>query len=306
MRILCISDFHGRAPKGLKLRIKKEKIDAIFCTGDIGGSDKIRKILFSTWTKKPWFEVVGIKKAEKMLKESFESGIKILKFLNSLDLPVYLVLGNDDFCKEEKIKSKTFFKKRKSKSKKKDAKIYPKDPGYYDDVIPKLKNIVHIQDKITTLDKTDIMLAGYGQYMTPTVFLKESTLKKGKKTLARIKKNYIKTEKKVLKLFSKIKNPSKKKIIFLTHAPPYLTRFDRIINPSSPMDGRHIGVKSLSKIDLKIKPIVHMFGHMHEHQGKDMLGSTILLSPGYAHDGKYAIMDLDEKKGYVKLSFVRR
>jgi Icc-related predicted phosphoesterase len=35
---------------------------------------------------------------------------------------------------------------------------------------------------------------------------------------------------------------------------------------------------------------------MHENPGKDKIGKTLIINPGYAYDGRYAIIDLKGKK----------
>ncbi len=69
-----------------------------------------------------------------------------------------------------------------------------------------------------------------------------------------------------------------KKIILLTHAPPYGTRLDRI--------GRnYCGNKSITAFLKKNKIDYLMCGHLHENFGKeDKIGKTIIINPG--HFGK--------------------
>ena len=120
MKILVLSDFHGKFPEKLKKIAKSKDIDLIIALGDYTNADKIRKLIFKNWTKGHWYDVVGLKKAKQMQKESFNSGVRILKELNSFGKPVYLIWGNTDFYKDYKtIES---------------SKIMP---GYYND---KIKN----------------------------------------------------------------------------------------------------------------------------------------------------------------------
>ena len=66
-----------------------------------------------------------------------------------------------------------------------------------------------------------------------------------------------------------------KKLIFLTHAPPYGTKLDDI-----PFYG-HVGCQSITKAILELKPIIHLSGHIHETEGKkDKIGATLSLNPG--------------------------
>jgi len=66
-----------------------------------------------------------------------------------------------------------------------------------------------------------------------------------------------------------------KKLIIVTHAPPYNTELDRI-----PGLG-HVGSKSYRKAIIKLKPDLYISGHIHESEGKlDKLGNTLLINPG--------------------------
>ncbi len=75
--------------------------------------------------------------------------------------------------------------------------------------------------------------------------------------------------------FKKIIHANKgKKIILVTHAPPYKTRLDKLV-------GGHCGNKSIryfierNKIDLLI------CGHLHENFGKeDKIKRTKIINPG--------------------------
>ena len=89
MKILAIGDFHGKFSQKLKRRIKKENPEIIISLGDYANADKIRKIIFKYWTDQKWYEVIGLKKAEELERESFNSGLKILK---ELTLHLFFIL----------------------------------------------------------------------------------------------------------------------------------------------------------------------------------------------------------------------
>ena len=84
-----------------------------------------------------------------------------------------------------------------------------------------------------------------------------------------VDKDFEKTAKKFKKL---LKN--KKKIILVTHAPPYGTEIDKIMK-------EHCGNKSIRKFITKHHPILAISGHLHENAGKtDKLARTKLINPG--------------------------
>ena|SRR3989344_4257805 len=75
--------------------------------------------------------------------------------------------------------------------------------------------------------------------------------------------------------FAKIIRKNKnKKIIFITHAPPYGTKLDLIVTS-------HCGNKTLRNFVLKNKIDLHICGHLHENFGKeDRISKTRIINPG--------------------------
>ena len=70
-----------------------------------------------------------------------------------------------------------------------------------------------------------------------------------------------------------IKMNEDKKIILVTHAPPYKTRLDKL--------GIHCGNKSIRKFIDKNKIDLVICGHLHENFGKeDKINKTRLINPG--------------------------
>jgi Icc-related predicted phosphoesterase len=67
-----------------------------------------------------------------------------------------------------------------------------------------------------------------------------------------------------------------KKLILVTHAPPYNTKVDEI-------HGEHAGNKSIRQFIVSAKPVLAICGHLHENEGKeDKIGITRIINPGYS------------------------
>jgi Icc-related predicted phosphoesterase len=66
-----------------------------------------------------------------------------------------------------------------------------------------------------------------------------------------------------------------KKIVFITHAPPYNTKLDIIVN-------EHCGNKTITNFVKAHKNIIlHICGHFHETSGdEDKIGKTRTINPG--------------------------
>ena len=78
-----------------------------------------------------------------------------------------------------------------------------------------------------------------------------------------------------------IKKKKHEKIVFVTHAPPYNTRLDKLYN-------EHIGVVDFSDFIKKQKPDLVICGHIHENFGvSEAIGKIRLINPG-----KFRMIDL--------------
>ena len=80
---------------------------------------------------------------------------------------------------------------------------------------------------------------------------------------------------KIGEIFSKIIKKSKnKKIIFVTHAPPYGTKLDLVVTS-------HCGNKTFRNFIAKNKVNLYICGHLHENFGKeDRIKKTKIINPG--------------------------
>ena len=86
-----------------------------------------------------------------------------------------------------------------------------------------------------------------------------------------IEPDFYKTGKKFHKI---IKNNKGKKIIFITHAPPYKTKLDLVV-------GSHCGNKTLRNFINKNKIDLNVCGHLHENfNKKGKIKKTEIINPG--------------------------
>lgn len=279
MRFLAIGDLHGKIPRNLKNFVEEEKIDFIICLGDLGEDLEMTNLIFRHWMKRRWYEVVGIKKANKLLRKCFSSAIKILKFFNSFDIPVYLIFGNGDLY-EMKGKRPKY------------RKFRIKTPSY-EVFVKKFQNLIFIHKRMIKIKNLNIV--GHGGYVDPTIYLNQKILKENKEDYLERKERYNRTQKEINSIFKK--NPGK--FIFVTHYPPF-GKLDLIGNKKSPLYKKHAGLQTYSQIDRKYQPLLHIFGHMHENQGIEKIGKTLVVNPGYGRAGECALIDLNDSKINVK------
>lgn len=261
MKILAISDFHGRVP-----RISKQKIkfDILISPGDFSSSDKIRKIQFENWQdERRWYEIIGKTKAKKLVIEDIKSGNKVLEKVNKIGSAL-IVPGNAEYTGGDSGWSYL-------------------DKDYYSNSVAKLKNLVDVEYGL--FDIGEVQVIGYGKSCAPEKEISRKLCKEIVKALG--------------KLFKQAKK-EKKPVVFVSHNVPYKV-MDTITLRESPAYGMHTGSDVVRKIIKKYKPLLCVCGHMHESQGVERLGKTIVVNCGYGFNGEYAIIDIDGKNVDVEL-----
>lgn len=249
VKFLVIGDLHGEMPI-----IHTSKFDAILCPGDICGDD-IRPYWLKVFRKrKEGIEVdldsVCPKWKQKLLEiKSIQKGKKVLKYLNSLNKPIFLVPGNWEPTQYEdgiKISEKNKWK----------------------NIILKYKNIKDVEYK--KINFKGINIIGHGSTSGPEQLIKN-------KNNIQAFKYYQKVQTKLNNLFSKNNKPT----IFISHNVPYNTKLDLIDYPASNMHGKHFGSTLARKMIIKHKPMLCIGGHIHEGFGKDILKKTICINAGF-------------------------
>jgi len=73
--------------------------------------------------------------------------------------------------------------------------------------------------------------------------------------------------------------------IFCPHAPPYDTACDRLAS------GQHVGSTSVRAFVDRAQPELVLCGHIHESRGTDRLGRSLVVNPGPASAGHYAVAE---------------
>jgi Icc-related predicted phosphoesterase len=78
-------------------------------------------------------------------------------------------------------------------------------------------------------------------------------------------------------------------IVLISHFPPKNTRVDLA------HIGGHVGSLSLRKFIEEKQPLAVFCGHIHESRGIDRIGDTIIVNPGPASHGYYALANVNRK-----------
>tara|TARA_Y100000310_G_scaffold328062_1_gene395451 strand:+ start:2147 stop:3019 length:873 start_codon:yes stop_codon:yes gene_type:complete len=290
MKILVIGDFQGVYPKKLKKRLKKENFDLVFGVGDYGGIDDWTPFIMDMFKRAKKGdegispeEFFGKKRFKRILKKDFIAGKNVLSEINDLGKKVFFVFGNtdDDWSNHPKYKGQIA---------KKSAINFLK----------KLKNMRNIT--YSKLRYKGINIIGFGGYMDIDAYFNKKTFRGGKDLVSKRLKIHKFMKKKFFELIKRVKKGEK---IFIFHYPPKGV-FDIIRDKKNPMDGLSAGVRFYTGAIKKHKPRLVLCGHMHEYQGSKKIGDSLIVNPGDAKEGKYAIIDYPEnKKERIKVRFVK-
>lgn len=275
MKFLIVGDLHGNIPE-----IQFKEFDAIIAPGDFC-SDDLKKYIFleisnryGKGKSKSWYDLAGRENAKKLINKSLADGRKILEFLNSFNVPVYIVPGNWDWT-EEPGSHWSFLRK-----------------NHYAELTKGLKNVIDVHHKKTQFKEYTII--GHGIYPFPEYPQNPKDLEMfSKEELKYRKKQYTLLLKKVDSLFKKAKKP----IIFLSHNVPYNTSLDIVLAKESPRYGEHYGSLVVRDIITKYQPLVNIGGHMHECRGTAKLGKTLCINTGF---GSKVNTLLDIENGKIK------
>jgi len=279
VKFLIIGDLHGNKPI-----IHFKDFDAIIAPGDFC-SDAPRKYMFEALKRKlenpkskvNWWDLAGKKEAKKMIEKSRADGRGILEYLNSFNVPVYVLPGNWDWTGSDQEEGWKFV-----------------EIDYWKSLIKGLKNVVDLHHKF--LDIGTHQIVGHGIISGPEYPQTKEDLARYKdnpRKLVRIKKDYNEQTKRVESLFKKTDKP----VIFLSHNVPYNTPIDMINNPASPRNGQHFGSVIARNMTEKYQPLVCIGGHMHEHFTSCKIGKTTAINAGF---GSYVNVLLELEGNKIK------
>jgi Icc-related predicted phosphoesterase len=282
MKILAIGDLHGEFPKFIPNFIKKQKVDLVISTGDYSPFSTKKLFFKYVYGKKDveLWEIIGKEKYKRMTLKDHKKGETVIRKLNSLPIPVITVLGNHDYSFPDDV-----------------ADVKKPSPSRFwkwdwDERIILSKFI----DKMPNIKKIDYNYIKFGGL----IFVGA----RGHSFPGHVKsKAYKKSREKLEKIFRKFKKENKeRKLIFISHVPPYNTKIDLIHakDAHKKVKGKHYGSKLFKRILQKYQPILSISGHIEESRGKDKIRKTTIINAGSTHHGDYVLIDIDENKGKIK------
>lgn len=260
MKLLILGDPHGKIPKNFDSIIKKNKIEVILCTGDLGNGDLARKFYLGKTNEEVAKLRDNAKLEKKIWTEINNSAINVVKKL-SQKTRVYSLLGNVGTQTDAQIKRE-------------EKKLRIKLPHLRRE-IEKQKNFHLVQNQIRNINGLKI---GFLDYFTDDSWIKEFG-EKDKEKITHAKKGTQKS-KRILNWFGKNKID-----ILVTHIPPYKI-LDKVNFPGAPKhwQGKHAGSKVVLEYIKKYQPKYVFCGHIHEAKGKAKIGKTTIINAGYNGD----------------------
>lgn len=97
------------------------------------------------------------------------------------------------------------------------------------------------------------------------------------------------TDEEIGENLAKMEGKINRKLILVTHNPPKGTRLDSVEG------GKHVGSEAVANFIRKSKPLLAISAHIHENQGTDKIGKSVLFYPGTVFEGKYGIVTIGKK-----------
>jgi len=290
---LVLGDLHGREPEIL---VDNKDFDAIILPGDIC-SDDIRKyvkkwIKLKTETKNYDLDFYSIcpKWKEHLLSiKSRWKGRQILKKLNKIGKPVFLVPGNwdptpnDGFVEEnQKVKNKSYDKWNK--------------------IINGLENVYDIENK--KKEFMGITLIGSGSTSAPEI------LEKPKKRDFFDYEEFLEYNERYnyfSKVYNKLSNfckKSKNPVILLTHNAMYNTKLDKVKQTGSYANNKHYGsILARNLVEKNDNIILQIGGHIHEGYGKQKVKKTMCVNSGFGSKVNTIVKINVKKRKIEKIEF---
>ncbi len=262
-RFLIISDLHGAMP-----RLDVRGYDAIIAPGDFC-SDGLREFFMDLGAAmarapglvKPWYDILGRRKAKAAVERSLKDGRRVLERLNRAGVPVFLVPGNWDWTSEPGA-DWTYLRR-----------------DHFAHLLKGLDNLVNCYHRLALWNGYAVI--GHGVTSGPE--FPQHAAERARYSHAELRllrRHYRLLLAGMGRLFALAKAQGAP-VLFLSHNVPYNTAVDKITDSASFRAGRHFGSVLARELVLAHRPPVCVGGHMHEHFGACRLGRTVVINAGF-------------------------
>lgn len=82
--------------------------------------------------------------------------------------------------------------------------------------------------------------------------------------------------------------------VLVSHHPPHGVL-------DAPLPGVHAGLFEVKRLVDEYRPVIHLFGHIHESRGSERVAGTLFVNSGPALSGYYSVIELGSGKPRVLL-----
>jgi Icc-related predicted phosphoesterase len=255
MRILFLSDFHGRVPD-----ISEWDADLVVAGGDYCEVDEIRDLKFAAmargWSATEWTRLAGQGKADELVERALAEGSAVVAALAECGLPVLAIPGNSDRVAliNEAITQRHL-----------PRPDHPAVDGRITDIETRI--VVH----------GGIAFAGLGGWSGP------ANSQRLENDLAELRGQWQRLLDERARL-----GTAAPPLVLVSHNVPYGSRLDGVNNPAVPayVQGKLVGSYRAKAVIEALSPVLCLSGHLHENYGRtEVLGRTLCLCGAGAYRG---------------------
>lgn len=259
MKILAVGDPHGNMKRLGK--VPKKGVDMVLVTGDLGKVDLARKRFFDNVKRKekglPELDYDS-KFMKKVHMEVYNSTINVLEFLSKI-AKVYTLQGDVRISTKSRVKAM--------------YKEYGLKLPSTMERIKKMKKVKLVKNMVRRVNGLRI---GFLEVYDDVQWVKDFKPSNYRERMSDAKKETAKV-KRILQRFGKLD-------ILVSHQPPYgyLDKVSGKYGAPKKWQGKHAGGKAILDYIKKYQPKYVFCGHIHEGEGKAVIGKTKVFNLGFA------------------------
>jgi Icc-related predicted phosphoesterase len=275
VRLLFLSDFHGRLPD-----VSGWPADLVLAGGDYCEVDEIRRLKFQALAQgrkvTDWPELAGPARATALLHGALAEGSAVLNALAGCGLPVLAIPGNSDRVALDREELAARLRPRPD---------HPEVAG----------RITDIETRIVV--RGGLAFAGLGGWSGP------NNPQRLENDIAALREQW----QRLLAERAALGQPAPP-LVLLSHNIPHGAAMDGVDNPDLPAfaQGKLVGSHRCRAAIEAFSPVLCLAGHLHEKYGRtEMVGRTLVVCGAGAYRGEAVLLDIHADGRVEPPRFVR-
>ncbi|HEX5010140.1 MAG TPA: hypothetical protein VFY71_07050 [Planctomycetota bacterium] len=275
MRLLFLSDFHGRMPD-----TSGWPADLVVAGGDYCEVDEIRRLKFQALAQgrkvHDWPEYAGPARATALVHGALAEGSAVVQALAGLGTPVLAIPGNSDRVALDRPELAESIRPRPD---------HPEVPG----------RVTDIETRVVVRD--GIAFAGLGGWSGP------ANPQRLENDIAALREQW----RRVLAERAALSEPAPP-LVLVSHNIPHGGALDGVDNPELPAfaQGKLVGSHRCRAAIEAFAPVLCLAGHLHEKYGRtETVGRTLVVCGAGAYRGEAVLLDLHADGRVEPPHFVR-